>query len=334
MSTGRRINEDDKVLVSEVGRMIHVIKTNEKQRKVIRRAKRNAETGAKDAAKRDVSAATGGSKKKRNGNSGSLWITFSPSYRDAAISTEREETLGQWRLLSSQKKREKALQTAVAYYASALGQAKEASLASEQGAPLSAEGSAYLQEQYAIAKEMLSTVPVGTLRVQRLTAVGPETGSALVAGSLTDEVGRNCLAWAKAQIAEERRLLQAPPLFASDDESAGPSPATAASSSIEEDAIALVQSMYFTVASDSNSASLCVVKVKGPARKKVTTIVSSQRTANNLKTNLTQLLRKEASQLLQKPAVEANTRSNIPTSPKVGPKSTSSGKNGNKNTRK
>jgi hypothetical protein len=308
MSSGRReLIEDDKLVVNEIARLIHVVKTNEKQRKVIQRAKRAAQSDATNVAKTQQHKKV--NKKRASANSGSIWIQFTPGLQRPATSSADDASNAVVRMKRSQAKREAALTTAVAYYESALAQARDAGMAASNGQPVSAEGAQYLKEQIAVAKGMLNIGAVGLQRARTVSILAGSDDAASAVSYLpeatSDASYQECFEWATQQIVKERIALKAPRPFVGDDEESG-----AASSSadvdevvlpVEDEARQLAHAYRFTVTDEEASkASHCIVKVKGPYGKKTTSAVTSVKAANSLKTNLTQMLRKELTPLLKK----------------------------------
>lgn len=311
MSSGRReMLEDEKTVVAEIARLIHVVKTNEKQRKVIQRAskKSSSSTASRVAPSAKTESKRKTSKKRVSANSGSVWIQFTAGLQKPLPTGDDAATNAAFRLQCSQKKREAALVAAVAYYESALGQAREAGMASSRGIPVTAEGAQYLHEQYLVAKSMLNVGAVGLRRARCVTLLtGHEDVVSHQAESISDASYRACFEWASQQVVKERSLLKAPQPFVSEDEEAdAPSSSHNAGEelSVEEEARQIAHEFRFVIADDEalQKASHCIVKVKGPAGKKTTSAVTTQKLANSMKTNLAQMLRKEMTPLLKKSA--------------------------------
>lgn len=311
--------DDEKVVISEVARMVHVVKTNEKQRRVIRRAaKRGAKSSTGSVKANDGAAKRAVNRKRRSNNSGSIWIRFSPGLQQEIPTGEVAEKNASWRMRCSQKKREGALAAAVAYYESALTQAREAGMAGAEGQPLSEDGAQYLREQYAVAKAMLTISPVGTHRAHCVrTMTGTVDAVVHMPEASNDAAYRACLDWAMQQVVKERMALRTPAAFVlpscdGEDESTGNASSSMDEHSlpVEEEARQLVHDIRFHVVcqrEDGNeNASQCIVKVKGPAGKKVTSVVATQKLANAFKVNFTQMIRKEMTPLLQKSAADVH----------------------------
>ncbi|CUG89732.1 Hypothetical protein, putative [Bodo saltans] len=335
MSSGRReLIEDDKAVVNEIARLIHVVKTNEKQRKVIHRA---AKKGADNVPSKGQGKSEKSSKaqlrkkvnkKRASANSGSIWIQFTPCLQQPIATGDDATKNAAFRLKRSQEKREAALTSAVAYYESALAQAREAGMAASNGQPMSSEGAQYLKEQFSVAKAMLNVGAVGLHRARTVSTLsgGSDDAAAFLSHlpeAISDSSYRECYEWAAQQITKERVAIKAPRPFVAEDEENG----TVSSSadvveeeelSVEEEARQLAHAYRFIVTDEeANQASRCIVKVKGPYGKKTTSAVTSQKVANSLKTNLSQMLRKEMTPLLKKTQDNVAATQNAPSPSRV-----------------
>ncbi|CBZ23074.1 conserved hypothetical protein [Leishmania mexicana MHOM/GT/2001/U1103] len=168
---GFRKLAEEKALLSDLSKMLHIIKANHKEQRNGREAvaaAAAASTAAANAASLKASKKTkpdtrrGSQRRSQHG--GSVWIVlkggFSPKSVPTAMQTEKVDTRASGRALLSEKRRAAALKEAEAYIESAWQQAKEAELLTKDGVPTEG-GDAYLAEQYALASRMLCPPTTG-----------------------------------------------------------------------------------------------------------------------------------------------------------------------------
>lgn len=311
MTVGRRDVEDDKTLVTELGRLLHVVKTNEKQRKVIVRNKHKQKTASVDATQ--AAPKTAGDKRRRSRragqNAGSIWITLTPSF--AAVTRQdtgnKKLSAAEYRAVLSAKKSEAAIAAARDYIASAMSQAEEAGLA-ERGVPTSIEGANYLAEQFAHAKNLARVAPVGHHLAQLVVSTSGQS-TAVSPLPMSGSSFQSSLSAAMDHVLRERTLLQCAAAVVRDEDGTVLETAPVVEPptlSVEDDARALAVQQRFLIgdATEADGDVLptkCIVKLKGVS-KKVTSILRTQKAASNFKQNFTQLLKKEVSSLLARDA--------------------------------
>mmetsp|Transcript_14803 Transcript_14803/g.16997 ORF Transcript_14803/g.16997 Transcript_14803/m.16997 type:complete len:340 (+) Transcript_14803:42-1061(+) len=308
--SGRREIEDDKVLVTELGRLVHIVKANEQQRKIITRLSRKQRQAAKKSGVAEVVKTTKtpsgeepqrARRKRRSVHGGSIRLTFSPAILAGVrqMSTTAKASAAELRSKLSQKRCETSVGVAQAYIASAVSQAVEAGLASDDGKPVSEEGALYLSEQFAIAKNILRPAPVGSRLAQ------------LLGHQQTVPPTKSILDWTMDHVAKERQLLRCPAYVERNEDGDVVTSVTVVEPpmlSPEEESAELAAQCSFHIGeqvlegSEDVAPLKCIVKLKGPS-KKVTTILRTQKSAAGFKLNLVNLLKKEASSLLSKDPV-------------------------------
>lgn len=309
MSSGRRELEDEKSIITELGKLLHIAKANEKQRRIIKKSEKRV-AAAEVPNEKKVAAR----KKRSNKNGGSIWLTFSGAFRGVPSAGDEadQEQRSSRRAELSKKKRVAAVASAEAFIASAISQAEEAGLAVD-GAPTGQEGADYLREQYLTAADMVKRCqPVGLHMSTLVASVCPVATGQVVA--LTGQRRAAELDWAMDTITKERTLFT-PPVFVSAE---GVSTATDEQEvpTVLDEAQCLAEQQHLRIVEPTehidNSQlaaeggvtedvipTKCIVKLKGAA-KKVTTILSNLKGVSNFKLNLSQLLKKDVLPLLAK----------------------------------
>lgn len=230
--SGRRGLVNERTILSELGRMIHVVKAAQKEKAQVRKAQKRVQ-----AAQKDSTADASGSKKKkkakkddnqsrkgknaRHGRSrhskegGSVWMVLKGGFDAAQVPLAEKKVPGSVPAAKSQKnqtgdaatlavhramlrlrwrlsQREKNVIAAEAYVDSAWREAESSELiepssskgknrnqATARGVP-TADGAAYLTEQYHVAEQMINGPGVGSVLntlVRATSAGGPQPSS-------------------------------------------------------------------------------------------------------------------------------------------------------------
>jgi hypothetical protein len=318
MSTsGRRCPEDERALLAELGRYIHLARTDIRQQKIIRKAAA-AVTHADPQPPVAEEAPKGETPRRRvrkSSAASSIWMTFKASVaRMLPKSHAKAVKEAEFRRARSVTVRATAVANAEAYFASALTQAKDAGL--EEDAT-----EEYLAEQQAAAAKLLRRVPLGSHITDLAQA------SAMSHRLVTEQVPDN--AEQRKQLAEcivrERVLLG----DVADEALADP---------LEEADVFLHKAATRVVHDEKKLVhdsgvlvdvvpTQCIIRIKNSGRRKQTAFLCSQKAAASFKTSFAALLKKDVAPLLkhQKEEIAADDKK-AKKAPVPVPKSNAGGK--------
>jgi hypothetical protein len=303
MSSGFRPLEDERAIVTELARMVHVAKAHKRQRKVIVAAK-EGEQGVR--ATTDDAVTQGAAMRRRRRSpkqSGSVWITFKGAFSAKSLyesSPGGQERIAHFRAELTNKKQEKALTVAEEYLKSARQQAAEAGLIESEGP--TPEGLEYLREQAAAAAQMTEVPPVGA-RLTQLVSTSTPQGHPIVHAvppQKLDPLQRDRLV---LDVVRERQLRYAFSEVPSD----LPNVEEAAWLRQERNSFVtqlplepVPQAMDGGVSEDVYPAR-CIVRIKAGAPKaKKTTILSNKKSVASFLASMQQFLRKDVSGLMRR----------------------------------
>lgn len=273
----RRV-EDERTLLASLAQLFHTVRASYKERVYTSKAKAN-----KGKAKKKNRRA------RRSVRGGSVWVVLKGGFASSTVpeSSAAAERRAATRGARSEHQRLAAVSAAEDYLASAWQQAREAGLVDAADTP-TAEGTAYLREQYRVAAGMLAPAPVGASLAALAARSGltvdrePAAAAALRSAAGTAALGR--ADWEDLLV--RQAAIECHPLCqrgrrpdSTDDIIAGAESAGA--------------EYYFTLAEPAGAACKCLVRARNSQRQKHTTVLASAKAVNYFRGSFMQLVRKE-----------------------------------------
>ena len=293
MSSGRREIEDERVLLAELGRYVHLARADVKQQKIVRKAKSSASAVHADpqpsANSSDAPPARQGRRKRKSNAASSIWLTFKGAVSRMVPRTAPKVAKQQaFRRAQSVKRRVGAVTAAEQYFESALTQAKDAALDEEAT-------DAYLHEQQHVAKGMLRKAPLGSHVADMAYSSGVQHNPISVRTGLSDSAAQRT---AVASCIVRERVLVGDAC----DDAAQTDPLEEADVFLNQAAMILSHTEKKLVHDGGVLHDIvpaqCIIRIKNSGRRKQTAVISNQKAASLFKTNLGLLLRKEIAPLL------------------------------------
>ncbi|KAH9593297.1 hypothetical protein LSM04_008073 [Trypanosoma melophagium] len=330
---GMRELQEEKTLLSELGKLFHITRANAREQRIKQQVAKATSTNTvsetsnnnpqkegsrKRKQKQKQKQQTQSKRSRKSIRGGTVWVVLKggfarvPTEANGAVISNNKNFRGRL----SEKRRMEALEAAEQYVQTAWQQAQEAGLLVEDGsAPSGEEGLQYLREQYAVAAGMLRRDAIGS-RFKQIVDQTIPSGLANAASSSHVEATTTTVydkdKWAEI-IARENVILNR---FAD-------------SSAVKDDGelvhheAAQVGSKYYfntfeplaaesggskdvsTGHASGNSDALrgeqvrdvlptkCIVRIRGSGKQKHTSVICTTKAVNYFKSNFMQIIRKE-----------------------------------------
>lgn len=292
MAGGTRKVVDERILLTELGKLFHTVRATFKEQRQVNRAKRAAGKST------DTKQHRASDRKSKAG--GSVWVLlkggFASSSVPAAYDKARVERRALCRRELSERRRMKALEAAEGYVQSAWEEAANAGLLTEDQ-KLTDEGTVYLREQYNVAIKMLNAGSGTGCTLRRLVEVhckGRDGLQAVVPAPLQSGNGLSTAAQREDMATRESAIRLR---FHEAHSSLNSVMAEEALKSSGEESLyhmAEPQAVRSAAGPDI-AATKCIVRIRNSGRLRHTGILSTPKAVNYFKSNIMQVLRKELS---------------------------------------